>query len=62
MSYENIEEPSYLLMEEARNLYADAMPPYPIDVDKAQQLMEGAIDTHIHGGPDAWANRSAGSS
>jgi hypothetical protein len=57
MSYENIEEPSYLLMEEARKLYAEVMPPHPIDIDKAQRLMEGAIDTHIHGGPDAWAKR-----
>jgi hypothetical protein len=57
MPYENIEEPSYLLMEEARKLYADVMPPHPIDIDKAQRLMEGAIDTHIHGGPDAWAKR-----
>ncbi len=57
MSYENIEEPSYQLMEEARKLYAEVMPPHPVDIDKAQQLMEGAIDTHIHGGPDAWANR-----
>ncbi|MEJ2170075.1 MAG: DUF6282 family protein, partial [Desulfobacterales bacterium] len=57
MPYENIEEPSYLLMEEARKLYAEVMPPHPIDIDKAQRLMEGAIDTHIHGGPDAWAKR-----
>ena len=42
MPYENIEEPSYLLMEEARQLYAEVMPPNPIDIDKAQRLMEGA--------------------
>ena len=40
MPYENIEEPSYLLMEEARKLYADVMPHRIINVIRYGEELE----------------------
>jgi len=57
MKYEDIQEVSYEMADEARRLYELTMPVVPIDLEVPNRLMQGAIDTHIHGGPDAWAQR-----
>ena len=59
MDYKKIEEPSYALTEPIKEMYK-VIPtretPY-FDMKKVDRLMQGAIDVHIHGGPDAWSPR-----
>jgi len=59
MLYEEIEEASYKLAEEHRAGYGvvQTREVSLFDITKVDRLMEGAIDIHIHPGPDAWATR-----
>lgn len=59
LKYENIEELSYGLTEEARSTYRhfpDITSPF-IDLEVANQLMQGAIDIHTHTGPQGFLPR-----
>lgn len=57
MKYEGTQEVSYEMAEEARALYKLTMPAVAVDLEVMNRLMQGAIDTHIHAGPDAWSPR-----
>jgi hypothetical protein len=54
----DIQELSYEMGEEIKHIY-DLFTPKgtPIDLEKVDELMVGAIDTHIHPAPDAYAAR-----
>ena len=60
MIYDEIYEASYDLKGQAKKMYEGYvlnrdMPLF--DMSRVNRLMEGAIDVHIHSGPDAWATR-----
>lgn len=58
MNYEDIRELSYEMTEEIELIYKLFTPKGPpLDLSKLDQLMKGAIDTHIHPAPDAYATR-----
>ena len=53
-----IHELSYEMGEEIKHIYELFTPKgTPIDLEKVNELMIGAIDTHIHPAPDAYAAR-----
>jgi hypothetical protein len=56
MDYSEIRELSYEMESEIKRIYELFTPKgVPIDLDKIDELMEGAIDTQIHPTPDAYA-------
>jgi hypothetical protein len=58
MNYDNIRELSYEMTEEIQLIYKQFTPKgAPLDLRKLDELMKGAIDTHIHPAPDAYAAR-----
>jgi len=58
MDYSEIRELSYEMGSEIKRIYELFTPKgAPIDLEKLDELMEGAIDTHIHPAPDAYAAR-----
>ncbi|MFH1480265.1 MAG: DUF6282 family protein, partial [Pseudomonadota bacterium] len=58
MDYSEIRELSYEMRDEIKQLYEQFTPKgVPIDLEKLAELMDGAIDIHIHPAPDAYAAR-----
>jgi hypothetical protein len=59
VNYRKIEEPSHAFVEAIKEMYK-VIPtretPF-FDMGRVDRLMQGAIDVHIHGGPDAWSPR-----
>jgi len=58
MNYNDIRELSYEMTEEIQLVYKQFTPKgSPLDLKKLDPLMKGAIDTHMHPAPDAYAAR-----
>ncbi len=57
MKYEGIHEAYKGLEEEVRALYNTMLTATPIDLEVITRLMQGAIDDHVHPGPDHKARR-----
>lgn len=57
MDYDSIRELSYELKDEVDQVYKTFTPGKSFQWEELDSLMEGAIDTHIHGAPDSHAVR-----
>ena len=56
-NYEDIREFSYEMTGEIKYIYSLFTSGAKFDLEKLDDLMKGAIDTHVHPAPDAYANR-----